>query len=84
MTYEQAKNSLTDYPLESRDFNDGYKAKVWWKKELKKFAKMDASETIEHAKFLLDYLYDFSKESYYVKDEIKGMLKDLISKGKAQ
>ena len=58
--------------LSKTDFKkmEGYK---YWKSELKRL------KTKEDAKFLLDYLDDFSEDYYYVREEIKELLEAFIN-----
>lgn len=61
------------------DFIDGNAAKKWWQKEFKAAANMPLEVLKGWANDMLFYLCDFADTAYYLRDEIKQQLEDIIN-----
>lgn len=79
-TLNELKDELlyTSRLFYATDFKEGGAVKYWWTKEFKKASCLSTQELKEWAEIMMDYLYDFKDEVYYLRDEVELLLKDII------
>lgn len=78
MSLKDLQNDVATTIFYVEDFNS-IGAYDYWTEEFNKASSLPTQQFINWANIMLGYLDDFSDSSSYIRDEIEGLLTDIIS-----